>query len=1005
MPPAPPAPAAAAESVVVEEIQGNADGKADGPSPPRWECAWCTDFAPREERAKGPDGSETLCRACGSSFGCGSHAEGEEGSSVGRAIDTIIGKSGLRLQPAVRAAEPEPEPEPELGGSAAVDSDGWECSWCTEWEEAPDRCHGPDGPCTLCRTCAAEIDAPNQDHGPSLTAEQAINLVAPDVEAIVNRVSREVQARVAERQLQNEATRGAVWRCERCEAGDSDTEEHHEGPSGPGSLCGACAHRYQGNSARPPSAQPSSLNSPDAAQVSEGAAELGSQNGPAVAHASLPSALDAKVRLLELSETAGNAPMMSPTESEAAADRLLGLESGAKVNSEPSRAAKPRRTPPRLPGNGSPMRSDLSLRAADAASGVARRGSSSPASAHDADARPVSPALAAAAARFHSPYRSARGKPARKQTFRADSPGRALEASVTGGEAGSSPLLSLSIASVAAAKDPASVGNSDSPLSMASIVTQLTAIQAADRWLAQSDITPKSELLDKLATPKRVKSPPVARPSPAPPRRGDESAGAVFDRLSAEMTAAIKEKLPGEVKKEKKRQDKQKEKQGKTRAAAAHQKKMDQVTKRMTDPSQYVGVHKHRFDEQGKGKGLEGRLDVADVMQRVGNSVMGRTESSVEKLAEKVLEDHQVSQLDTVPPKPKPRRGICRVCKLPLQSTTATVHASCKKTQASDIAGVAERLYSKPARDDAVYEAKLRKKQEEAEKELAQKHLAEAKRRHKPISQEQSIMFVERQEMTREANQQKLEEKRKREDAQTGAHTFSPQLNPASIKMASAQPRVGTAFDRQYAWAVATQMKSQKRLKEQQLQDLTEHHVKSPRLLEVARAELQEAMSAYDEAKSALRELSPAPVKHCREPSEVSKIDGAASGSDVDGNMAVPEPQADPELVAGLAKEVSADDAEESAINWARAYVDLPPDGADPANAEPGTVSCEADREQTSASAEDSDGHRQQVEAEGADEEDVSPSTENQEVSSSPTLPSAAGMVRRRGGKAVRGQQ
>ena len=316
---------------------------------------------------------------------------------------------------------------------------------------------------------------------------------------------------------------------------------------------------------------------------------------------------------------------------------------------------------------------------------------------------------------------------------------------------------------------------------------------------------------------------------------------------------------------------------------------------------------------------------------------------------------------------------------------------------------MAERLYSKPARDDAVYKAKLLKKQEEAEEELTQKHLAEAKRRHKPISQEQSEKFVERQEMTREANQQKLEEKRKREDAQSGAHTFSPQLNPASIKMASAQPRVGTAFDRQYAWAVASQMKSQKLLKEQQLRDLSEHHVKSPRLLAVARAELQEAMSAYDEAKSALRELSPAPVQSGREVSKPSKSASAASSSEVDGNMAAPEPQADPELVAGLEKEVSADDAEESTINWARAYADLPqdlpPDGADSVDVEPDAVSCEADREDTSAFAGDEDGHQQQVqqvEAEGTNEE-VLLIGSKQEVSGSLPLPSAAGMIRRRG--------
>lgn len=33
--------------------------------------------------------------------------------------------------------------------------------------------------------------------------------------------------------------------------------------------------------------------------------------------------------------------------------------------------------------------------------------------------------------------------------------------------------------------------------------------------------------------------------------------------------------------------------------------------RRMTDPSRYTGIHKLRFDEEGKGRGLEGRDSVA----------------------------------------------------------------------------------------------------------------------------------------------------------------------------------------------------------------------------------------------------------------------------------------------------------------------------------------------------------------------------------------------------------
>lgn len=40
---------------------------------------------------------------------------------------------------------------------------------------------------------------------------------------------------------------------------------------------------------------------------------------------------------------------------------------------------------------------------------------------------------------------------------------------------------------------------------------------------------------------------------------------------------------------------------------------------RMTDASKYTGAHKERFDESGKGKGLEGREDKADSSGYVGN--------------------------------------------------------------------------------------------------------------------------------------------------------------------------------------------------------------------------------------------------------------------------------------------------------------------------------------------------------------------------------------------------
>ena len=40
---------------------------------------------------------------------------------------------------------------------------------------------------------------------------------------------------------------------------------------------------------------------------------------------------------------------------------------------------------------------------------------------------------------------------------------------------------------------------------------------------------------------------------------------------------------------------------------------------RMTDTSNYTGAHKERFDESGKGKGIDGRADVAKNTGYVGN--------------------------------------------------------------------------------------------------------------------------------------------------------------------------------------------------------------------------------------------------------------------------------------------------------------------------------------------------------------------------------------------------
>ena len=46
-----------------------------------------------------------------------------------------------------------------------------------------------------------------------------------------------------------------------------------------------------------------------------------------------------------------------------------------------------------------------------------------------------------------------------------------------------------------------------------------------------------------------------------------------------------------------------------------------EIVERMTDTSLYTGSHKHRFDEEGKGKGLEGRDSIAKGKGMVPGSV------------------------------------------------------------------------------------------------------------------------------------------------------------------------------------------------------------------------------------------------------------------------------------------------------------------------------------------------------------------------------------------------
>ena len=48
------------------------------------------------------------------------------------------------------------------------------------------------------------------------------------------------------------------------------------------------------------------------------------------------------------------------------------------------------------------------------------------------------------------------------------------------------------------------------------------------------------------------------------------------------------------------------------------------IVERMTDTSKYTGSHKHRFDEEGKGRGLEGRDSIPKGKGMVPGSVSGQ---------------------------------------------------------------------------------------------------------------------------------------------------------------------------------------------------------------------------------------------------------------------------------------------------------------------------------------------------------------------------------------------
>lgn len=57
-------------------------------------------------------------------------------------------------------------------------------------------------------------------------------------------------------------------------------------------------------------------------------------------------------------------------------------------------------------------------------------------------------------------------------------------------------------------------------------------------------------------------------------------------------------------------------------------KKVDAVVSRLTDPKLYTGSHAHRFDADGKGRGMAGR---ADIVEFKGNTNTAIVEETVDK--------------------------------------------------------------------------------------------------------------------------------------------------------------------------------------------------------------------------------------------------------------------------------------------------------------------------------------------------------------------------------------
>ena len=159
--------------------QRHAEGRGPPVAARGWKCGWCARTDVTQKRCRGPDGPATLCDSCGSHFAfggagpplptagwrcawCACAYEDMAARTTRRAgpdgPQTLCDRCGQRYKRGALPLTPD-TPRDSLGREQvryAPRPAGrpWRCGWCAGTrEEARSRRRGPDGPCTLCRSC------------------------------------------------------------------------------------------------------------------------------------------------------------------------------------------------------------------------------------------------------------------------------------------------------------------------------------------------------------------------------------------------------------------------------------------------------------------------------------------------------------------------------------------------------------------------------------------------------------------------------------------------------------------------------------------------------------------------------------------------------------------------------------------------------------------------------------------------------------------------------------